>query len=108
MSRYAAKKGAESLELLVSCVQDIQSGLTKEYHSKVIHQNQLPNTVKDVHSCKLAYFTPASDLFGIIADLQASLAAIVSKTGDERGRPNLELRTKKSIDSGKQRSDVHF
>jgi len=37
--------------------------------------NKLLNAVKDVESCKLAYFKPAKTISGLISDLHASLAA---------------------------------
>lgn len=79
MSKYPYEKGTEFLELLVSHLQDIQSGLTKEYHNEVILQNTLLNAVKDVDACKLAYFKPAPDLSGIIADLHASFGVVLPR-----------------------------
>lgn len=34
------------------------------------------NAVTDIESCKLAYYSPATDLEGVIADLLSSLEAI--------------------------------
>lgn len=79
MSKNPDKKGTECLEILVSPLQDIQSVLIMEYQNKMVLLKKLLNAVKDVESCKRAYFKPASDLPGIIADLHASLAATLSR-----------------------------
>lgn len=80
MSRNGEKKPIECLEILVALLQDIHSGLSKEYCNEVILRSKLLNAVKDVDVCKLAYFKPATDLSGIIADLHSSLGVAPAST----------------------------
>lgn len=76
MSENSGKKATECLDILIARLEDIQSGLTKDYQKEVFLKNKLLNAVKDINACKLAYYKPAEDLEGVIADLHSSLAAV--------------------------------
>lgn len=80
MSENSGKKAIDCLDLLVTRLEDIQSGLTKDYQKEVFLKNKLLNAVKDIEACKLAYYKPADDLEGVIADLHSSLAAMPHAT----------------------------
>lgn len=48
MGTYNDGKATECFEILIGGLQDIRSGLTKEYKKKLILQNKLLNALKDV------------------------------------------------------------
>lgn len=75
MSKYPDKKVTERPELLVAHIQDILSGLTKEYNHEGILKIKPLKAVKVVDACQLAYLKPIADLPGNILDLHAPLAA---------------------------------
>ena len=52
----------------------LQSGLPSAYRNDEIFKNKLLNAVKDVESCRFAYFKPADTVEGLISDLHSSLA----------------------------------
>lgn len=41
-----------------------------------IFESKPPNVVKDIKTCKLAYYEPASEIEGVISDMYFSLATI--------------------------------
>lgn len=76
MARNIWKEPSECLDSLLNRLQDIQLSLPSEYKNDTIIRNKLLNSVKDVESCKLAYFKPAPTLGGVISDLYASVATM--------------------------------
>lgn len=56
MERNANKHRKFCLELIVSGMQELQSGLPASYRNDEIFRNKLLNAVKEVDACKLAYY----------------------------------------------------
>lgn len=55
MKRNVGKKPSGCPELLVARLEDIQSGLTKEYREDIFLKNELLKGVKRIDAYKLAY-----------------------------------------------------
>ena len=74
MSENVGKPRKHCLEELVGRMHALQSGLPSAYRNDEIFKNKLLNAVKDVESCRFAYFKPADTVEGLISDLHSSLA----------------------------------
>lgn len=71
--------------MLIEKLSDIQTSLPLEYRNGKILLDKLPNALRDVESCRLAYHKTASMIQGGISALHASLETenSVTKTTDE-------------------------
>lgn len=74
------KSTTQYLELLINRHQDINLSLPIEYHNGTIISIKLLKTVKDIDTCKLAYFKPTDSIQGIISDLYASRKSYAPKS----------------------------
>lgn len=61
-------------EGLVCCMHTLQSCLPDAYDNDEIFRNKLLNALKDVETCKFAYFKLVETVEGLISDLHSSLA----------------------------------
>lgn len=71
------KKTIKCVNILIVRLEEVRSGLTKDYQKEVFLKNKNFNAVRDIKAGKLPYFKPADYSKFVIVDLQISLPAVL-------------------------------
>ena len=84
LAKYGDKSANDTLQLMISRIQEIQGCLPKEFHSDTLLMKKLLNTREGVEACRIDRQKPANKVEGTIADLQTSIATYRAITPTNR------------------------